>query len=579
MAIVRPSDITTERSSPVASEYVVVDNDTTVAKATIANVVAAGRPLANQAEAEAGANATNTMTPLTTKQHVDKRISDGDTVPDGSVTEPKLADGSVIARVITSVAAGIAAIGFKLGLVTNGDMTVYVDASTGDDSTGDGTIGAPYATPQKAWDSLPWIIKDKCLISIADGTYATSSRSAASMDRPALIYCDGKRVGIRTDIPGGDMTGVAFVGESKAGVILQPGSANGYTRGIYVTGHVGSVGFQNLTIDAQAGTEAGIVAHRGVYVHPSDIDLDGNSVSNSLGLVGEAGGKMEAVDVTVHDFSTNVQVYGGSSVQLAQASTIGASTALGATISRGGILSLAVGAVATTKILALPGSVLETAGTSGSPITLGDVEVRGADWGGEYTNCTGTLIQRAGSRIAIDVFAWSGNWNVYGGYIRTPAAKSYVSPATQSTVTTPLIFLGDGYHLDVDSSFEIINSSGTQVSEDIGHQTYTVTADSQTLPFSVRGRINTFQVNASTARADTRLPTTQTGRLAGTPFPNGVIFEVFGTGGAVTIVENSVADIPGNTAILGSAAGNEISITCIWSSTLGKWLVKKGGTR
>lgn len=70
MAIVRPSDITTERSSPVASEYMVVDNETTVAKSTIADVVNAGRPLANQAEAEAGVNATKAMTPLTTKQAI-----------------------------------------------------------------------------------------------------------------------------------------------------------------------------------------------------------------------------------------------------------------------------------------------------------------------------------------------------------------------------------------------------------------------------------------------------------------------------------------------------------------------------
>lgn len=70
MAIVRPSDITTERSSPVASEFLVTDNGSSVAKVTIANAVAAGRPLANQAEAEAGVNATKAMTPLTTKQAI-----------------------------------------------------------------------------------------------------------------------------------------------------------------------------------------------------------------------------------------------------------------------------------------------------------------------------------------------------------------------------------------------------------------------------------------------------------------------------------------------------------------------------
>ena len=67
--IIRPSDLPA-RATPVASEIVPVDNGSTVGGATIAALVAAGRPLASQAEAEAGVEATKAMTPLTTKQAI-----------------------------------------------------------------------------------------------------------------------------------------------------------------------------------------------------------------------------------------------------------------------------------------------------------------------------------------------------------------------------------------------------------------------------------------------------------------------------------------------------------------------------
>lgn len=68
--IIRPSALPS-RADPVASEVVPSDNGSTVAGVTWAAGVAAGRPLANQAEAEAGVNATKAMTPLTTKQAID----------------------------------------------------------------------------------------------------------------------------------------------------------------------------------------------------------------------------------------------------------------------------------------------------------------------------------------------------------------------------------------------------------------------------------------------------------------------------------------------------------------------------
>lgn len=67
--LVRPSDLPA-RANPVATEVVPSDNSSTVGAVTWADGVAAGRPLANQAEAEAGSDAAKAMTPLTTKQSV-----------------------------------------------------------------------------------------------------------------------------------------------------------------------------------------------------------------------------------------------------------------------------------------------------------------------------------------------------------------------------------------------------------------------------------------------------------------------------------------------------------------------------
>lgn len=93
---VRPSALP-PRVSPVASEKIPSDNGAVVAGVTWTDGVNAARPFASQAQAEAGASFTTAMSPLTTKQHVDKRIADGDTVGAGSVTDPKVATPATVA--------------------------------------------------------------------------------------------------------------------------------------------------------------------------------------------------------------------------------------------------------------------------------------------------------------------------------------------------------------------------------------------------------------------------------------------------------------------------------------------------
>lgn len=71
--IIRPSALT-RRTNPVASEIVPVDNGTSVAGSTLAEIVNAGRPVASRPEAEAGVNAEKSMSPLTTKQSIASEV-------------------------------------------------------------------------------------------------------------------------------------------------------------------------------------------------------------------------------------------------------------------------------------------------------------------------------------------------------------------------------------------------------------------------------------------------------------------------------------------------------------------------
>lgn len=68
MANIRPKDLPSE-ANPSASDVVIIDGLTT-RQTTLDKAVNAGRPLASQAEAEAGAEATKSMTPLTTRQAI-----------------------------------------------------------------------------------------------------------------------------------------------------------------------------------------------------------------------------------------------------------------------------------------------------------------------------------------------------------------------------------------------------------------------------------------------------------------------------------------------------------------------------
>lgn len=121
-------------------------------------------------------------------------------------------------------------------------QTIYV-ATTGSDITGDGTSGNPYATRQKAYDSLPSIINSRIIIDIAAGTYTDSATFPSltitpsgsvtirgAYARSALLTCTGG-----TDVDGNGrsnfvVAGAGWVVDEHKGkmieVITQDGPAS-----------------------------------------------------------------------------------------------------------------------------------------------------------------------------------------------------------------------------------------------------------------------------------------------------------------------------------------------------------------
>lgn len=208
-------------------------------------------------------------------------------------------------------------------ILETADRSIYF-ATTGSDSTGDGTIVNPYATPQKCVDSLPRIIIKTFRIVGSAGTYSTSSRSAVSMERPSVVYIDQVTILKRTFQSGSDLGG-GLVFDFSDNVIIQPNAT--YPRGFYATANCGSVGILGGTFLAAAGAESLIVTHRGAYIHGRDVTLDGNGIA-SFGILSESGGNAEMVDcsatgATVADVITDT---GGGFIQFASpanTSTIG----------------------------------------------------------------------------------------------------------------------------------------------------------------------------------------------------------------------------------------------------------------
>ena len=194
---------------------------------------------------------------------------------------------------------------------TTEEKTWYVNASSGSDTNDGTTTGSAFETIQHAIDQLPPIINKQQTIQLADGVYNKSSRAAASMPRPAIVYPQGKVISQRTAQDGSDLEGMIVIkGTTKAGTIIQSNQAEGYTYPVYVSRC--ELALQDLTIKADtsgAATSVLLTSHRGAYSHLRNVNIDGQS-NGTIGLACEAGSTAELIGCNISNCFNGATAFG-----------------------------------------------------------------------------------------------------------------------------------------------------------------------------------------------------------------------------------------------------------------------------
>lgn len=498
-----------------------------------------------------------------------------DALQDSAVSRRAMAAAIIDSALITDDPTEWDAISDKLRILSKADVDIYVDPLTGNDATGTGAQLSPLKTPQAAYDQyVRGLQRHRCIVHLANGNYSENSRNALSMDRPALIYCDKKSTSLRTDAPAGVLHGgIVFVGDSKAGVVLKPDGT--FKRAVYITGGVGHIGFQNMTINAQAGAESGMVAHRpGVYLHCYDIDILGNN-SLVFGVLAESQGQMEAINTTIDGCTVGAQTLAGGLIQFGLASDITNCTT-GGTATGGGWLSFSAGTQCSSPLLAQDGGDLDCTGSVSSRVTItGSVKVINATWSGSYLDVSGGITTYPGASVRLGALGWSNSWVDYGGDLYLAGAKSWISPATQSNVVTPLLFAAGTKKLYVDATFQIINNAGTEISESVGSDAVSVPGSNGPISNVVlRNIINVANLTASAARTGITIPGNMAGRSAGAPPSPGTVLYVYNnSANGIQLVPGTTADFVGLASItIGTASTQYIGVLAVMGTT-GLWRV------
>lgn len=448
------------------------------------------------------------------------------------------------------------------------DVTLYVNASTGSDTTGTGAAGTPFATPQKAVDAAALLTGRKSvLIEVAAGTYSTSSRDAADMDRPAVVYIDGLKIGRRTAQSGSALSG-GLVINLASGAKITPNTT--YPRGIYVTAHSGSVGIVGGEVEAATGAESLIVAHRGAYVHVRNTVADGNSIAD-IGLVSEAGGYMECIDVTATGSTADAVCYMGSVLQMAApdgAATVG-------TITNSGHLDLANGMEVTGRITNR--SRLTFTGVSGSPILLGgNYDGTGGEVYGSYVHITASaasVVSKA-ERWQVTALHSDAVLNFRACSVDLPAFQSYVSPATESTHAQPVRLL-ENSSMALTTSFSNKATGGSLIGADLGPATVAIAADSTEIAPTFTSDHSIVRLNNTKGSLATGCTLSlNNGWQSSQRIPNGQMLTLVNLGGnGVQIVHGStLTGANGSAVTVGATSGQRRSVTFLYLTDHAKWM-------
>lgn len=455
---------------------------------------------------------------------------------------------------------------------THGPATVYVDPVNGNDTDNHGLSRSyPFKTLQRAFDSLPLNINHQQTIVQMGGVCNTSSRSAASMPRPAILYTQGKNISPRTDSSGGNVRGmVVFKGES--GAILEANPVAGYPYGIY--GATREIGVQDLEIrPAGSGiTQALVTANRNAYLFLQGVNVNAAAGAGAaLGVVCESGGFAEIINSTLTGATGyDLVVYAGSGASVARPGGVGT---LGKVLVSGDC-DIAVGGRLTGNSLVGAGGRLSLTGTTSARVLVsGDINVDpGGVISGVYADIIGNIVGR-GMDMRLSSCGWSKTLTALGGTLRLDASKSYVAPATVSEVASPIV-LRDGAELVPDPSTEIRNNANVLVSQDYGRQVVAPNANGYVIPITLEEKLTTMTLNASGAnRTGCTLGAVQ-GIFPGSRAPDGAVLIVgCAAGGSFStqIIEGSTAIIPGGGITIGVSSTNYSGATFQYASDVDRW--------
>lgn len=302
--------------------------------------------------------------------------------------------------------------------------TIFV-ATTGSDTTGDGTSGTPYATVAKALSRLPSTIKQLYTIDVADGTYAEG------IDLGDFVCTDGGSILITGNT--GTPANVTFTGTTS--VVWD----NGATRSTCIAA-AGPVQVELEGIRTNATATWGVGVLRGARVVIDRCTIAGTT-SNGLAVLDGAWVELHG-SITISGFSSSagngIVAYRHGRVDHTVTGTLtvtgpdGSNTASGISASLNSIIRATVGATwSVTGVMIGLGaslcSVIQHWGTGGGSVTVDNTTKPANSRGFRAGDCSTVSCDRSVTldQLTIDFHA---------------EANSYVEASgsrTTTNITTP----------------------------------------------------------------------------------------------------------------------------------------------
>jgi hypothetical protein len=397
--------------------------------------------------------------------------------------------------------------------ITQEPATWYVDP-TGSDTTGDGSVGNPFATLQKAWDNLPDIIAHQQTIQLADGTYSDSSIPSGDQPRPAVLWGKGKVTTFRSWIASGEVNAAIVIkgnDTTPSNVKIQTGSD--YNYGVYI--NKGNIGLQSLQIESNGAdsSTALLVAHRtDTYIHTYNVIIDGKSVTTS-GMNAESSGQIEfgAGDYgEIKNCTVGAQTLtsGDNIVISSQGTNVINNCGTGVTAVNNSYIGLF-----SAQDLAGKVEIIDSTCTTAINATFNSmIQVRGQDFGTDMAQIAAPVLIESGAHVefifaesksTVSVKNASVKYNAsnyqdvilaYNSKVHLETSNSYISPATANDNARPIQLLGDSTVFQEGTNN--INGSGGLTVPTVFPSALTATANSQVLT-PVQHRYTAVRVSSS----------------------------------------------------------------------------------